>query len=78
MKTPKLLSDINSHLRSYQEAAAYPPNQAFLGAMHPDKLGAIERPWFRGKGEWQRRYPHGEIIPEGPGTAPRPYFNPEN
>ena len=64
MKTPDLLGDISSHLRSYQEAAAYAPNQVFLGAFSPDELGAIERPWFQGKGKWQRRYPHGEIVPE--------------
>ena len=64
LKTPELLGDITSHLRSYQEAAAYFPNQVFLGAFDPDELGALEQPWFQGNGKWQRRYPHGEILPE--------------
>lgn len=64
LKTPELLGEITSHLRSYQEAAAYAPNQVFLGAFAPEGLGEIERPWFRADRTGQRRYPHGEIMPE--------------
>ena len=64
-KTPELLKDITSHLRSYQEAAAYAPNQAFLGALYPDLLHEIEQPWFQQNRNWKRKNPHGEIMPEG-------------
>ncbi len=63
-KTPAILNDISSHLRSYQDAISYPPNQAFLGSLYPDDLWGIERPWFNHNGEGQRRQPHGELIPE--------------
>ena len=63
-KDPDLISQITSHLRSYEEAAGYPPNRAFLGSLYPDDLRAIERPWFQSNGTAQRRQPHGEIMPE--------------
>ena len=63
-KRGDLLGEITSHLRSYEEAVAYPPNQAFLGGMHPDSLSLIERPWFQANGGGQRWSPFGEIMPE--------------
>ena len=63
-KNPELCNEIASHLRSYQEAASYAPNQVFLGRFDPDELATLERPWFEGNGTWQQRYPHGEIMPE--------------
>lgn len=51
-------------LRSFEEAAAYPPNQAFLGGLYPDELARMPRPWFRAAGKPVRRHPHGEILPE--------------
>ena len=64
LKTPELWDQIALHLRSYPEAAAYAPNQVFLGRFAPDELATRERPWFAEKGPWQQRYPHGEIMPE--------------
>ena len=64
LKTPELWDQIAPHLRSYSEAAAYAPNQVFLGRFAPDELATRERPWFAGNGPWQPRYPHGEIMPE--------------
>ena len=63
-KRADLLGEIASHLRSYEEAVAYPPNQAFLGGMHPDSLSLIERPWFQANSGGQRWSPFGEIMPE--------------
>ncbi|MCH7746399.1 MAG: glycine reductase, partial [Chloroflexi bacterium] len=63
-KTPALLGEISSHLRSYQDAVSYPPNQVFLGSLYPDELRGIKRPWFDHNGEERRRQPHGELIPE--------------
>jgi betaine reductase len=56
-------------LRSFEAAAAYPPNHAFLGAIHPDALARIPRPWFAAPPAVTRardgeRGPHGHLIPE--------------
>ena len=63
-KDPVVGRDIESHLRSYEEAAAYPPNRAFLGSLYPDQLREIEQPWFRTSSPAERHNPHGEIMPE--------------
>ena len=63
-KAPRLVEGITAHLRSYDEAAAYPPNRAFLGGVYPDQLTEIERPWHRANGGGERWLPHGEIMPE--------------
>ena len=55
---------INAHLRSYDAAAAYPPNHAFLGHVHPDTLASLPKPWFENSADAQRWGPHGEIMPE--------------
>ncbi len=53
-----------SHLRSFEQAVAYPPNRAFLGDIYPDELGAIKKPWYETPGGGERRMRHGEIMPE--------------
>ena len=58
------LDAIRTHLRSYEQAAAYPPNRAFLGHVHPDALAALEKPWYAANGQAERWGPHGEIMPE--------------
>ena len=79
-KASGLVEDISAHLRSYEEAMAYPPNRAFLGGIYPDQLTELERPWHHtngsprmnsraggndGKGgDAERWLPHGEIMPE--------------
>lgn len=63
-KDASLLERLAPHLRSWDAAAAYPPNQAFLGGMFPDELAAIPRPWFKAARTPIRRHPHGEIMPE--------------
>jgi betaine reductase len=60
---PDLLPQILSHLRSFSAAVAYPPTQAFIGALHPRQMG--ERPWTeRPVTEAHRFAPFGEIMPE--------------
>lgn len=59
-----LAEELRSHLRSYEAAAAYPPNRAFLGHMHPDALAAIPQPWFASEAPGTRWGAHGEIMPE--------------
>ena len=61
---PAVVDTLQAHLRDYPDAVAYPPNQAFLGAIHPDALGDLPAPWFRHNGGGERWAPHGEIMPE--------------
>ena len=49
-------------LRSYDDAAAYPPHQAWIGNIHPRDLPA--RPWSANAGEPQRSGRFGEVMPE--------------
>ncbi|MDE3075677.1 MAG: glycine reductase [Chloroflexota bacterium] len=46
-RNPGRLEEIEGHLRSYEEAVAYPPHQVFVGNLEPDALRTIERPWYR-------------------------------
>ena len=59
-----VLDTIRTHLRGYEQAAAYPPNRAFLGHVHPDDLASLEKPWHAANGRAERWGPHGEIMPE--------------
>ena len=42
-RTPGLIDTITRHLRSYEDALAYPPNQAYVGGIEPEQL--IARVW---------------------------------
>jgi len=64
MKDPGLITALAAHLRPYEAAAAYPPNQAFLGCIYPEDLHTIGRPWFKATDGARRWGPHGEIMPE--------------
>lgn len=64
-KNKDVLGDILSHLRSYEDAVAYPPNQVFIGNMRPELLKEYARPWTNTKIENADRFsPWGEILPE--------------
>lgn len=60
------LKQLPSHLRSYEDAVAYLPNQTYIGNMHPDELGKIPQPWTdaRVEGMNKRTGKYGEIMPE--------------
>jgi betaine reductase len=45
-RDPALLASIAARLRPYEDAVAYPPNQAFIGNLDPEALRAVPRPWF--------------------------------
>ncbi len=52
-----------SSLRTFEEAVAYPPHQAYLGALHPRALP--ERPWVAAPNSDVSRFgPAGELMPE--------------
>ncbi|MGQ0521136.1 MAG: glycine/sarcosine/betaine reductase complex component C subunit beta, partial [Actinomycetota bacterium] len=50
-------------LRSFDDAVAYAPHQAYIGAVHPRDMG--ERPWFGNGDRTASRFgPRGEIVPD--------------
>jgi betaine reductase len=55
---------IQGALRSWERARDYAPNQALIGARHPDSLWDLPRPWWESSPPGDRRGPHGEIVPE--------------
>jgi glycine/sarcosine/betaine reductase complex component C subunit beta len=56
---------IYAKVRSYQEAVSYPPNQVFIGNMHPDGLRDVPQPWYdHPVQDASRRGLFGEILPE--------------
>ncbi|WP_134701197.1 glycine/sarcosine/betaine reductase complex component C subunit beta [Ammoniphilus sp. YIM 78166] len=64
-KDPSVLDRILPHLRSYEEAVAYPPNQVFIGNMRPEALKEIKGPWHKAKAPNAQRFSKGgEIMPE--------------
>jgi betaine reductase len=44
---PGLAGKIEKHLRSFEEAVRYPPNQVFLGNLHPEDLATSPAPWWQ-------------------------------
>jgi betaine reductase len=44
-RDPTLLTALRGSLRSFDQAVAYPPNQAFLGGQPPESLFDWPRPW---------------------------------
>jgi betaine reductase len=60
-----LENKIYSHVRTFEDAVAYPPNQVFIGNMHPDQLNTIPQPWYGNLVKDARKDgPFGEIMPE--------------
>ncbi len=59
------LKKIPGHLRSFEAAVQYPPNQVYIGNMTPDQLGEIARPWFEKPiSAASRDGRYGEMMPE--------------
>ncbi|MBT9155602.1 MAG: Glycine/sarcosine/betaine reductase complex component C subunit beta [Firmicutes bacterium] len=59
------LKKLPSHLRGFEDCLAYPPNQAYIGALHARELDALPKPWYQnGIKEASRFAPYGEIMPE--------------
>ncbi|MFQ5912052.1 MAG: glycine/sarcosine/betaine reductase complex component C subunit beta [Nitrospinota bacterium] len=64
-KDEGLLERLNERTRSFEEAAAYPPNQVFIGNLPPKALPEIPSPWH--KHPCEEASPEsllGEILPE--------------
>lgn len=59
------LKVLPSHLRSYEEAVSYPPNQVYIGSITPEGLSEYEMPWYDKKVAGANRYGNfGEIMPQ--------------
>ncbi len=58
------LKALPSHLRSFEKAVAYPPNQVYIGNMRPKALRDIPRPWYENDvADAKRDGKFGEILP---------------
>jgi glycine/sarcosine/betaine reductase complex component C subunit beta len=59
------LQPILSHLRPFEEAVTYAPNQVFIGNLDPDALWSLPSPWYRNPVPKASRWGEfGEIMPE--------------
>ncbi|HWQ42471.1 MAG TPA: glycine reductase, partial [Desulfosporosinus sp.] len=59
------LLNLPKHLRSFERAVSYPPNQAFIGNIAPDELKDYARPWYEHSVLGANRDgKFGEIMPE--------------
>ncbi len=63
-RDPSIATAIAAALRSWDAARDYPPNQVFIGALSPEALHDLPRPWFGANHSGQRRGAHGELMPE--------------
>src|SRR4051794_34489538 len=62
-RDPEVQSKFLASLRSFEQAVAYAPHQAFLGALHPREMP--ERPWVSGPDNGAARFAGaGELMPE--------------
>ncbi len=62
---PSQLQPILNHLRPFEQAVPYPPNQVFIGNLDPDELWNTPSPWYRNPVPNASRWGEfGEIMPE--------------
>jgi glycine/sarcosine/betaine reductase complex component C subunit beta len=62
-RNPELEASFLGSLRTFEQAVAYAPHQAFLGALHPRELP--ERPWVGAAPNGEGRFAGvGELMPE--------------
>ena len=60
------LKELPNHIRTYEQAVNYYPNQTYIGNMTPAELAAIEGPWYdKPMTDAPRFGKFGEIMPEG-------------
>jgi hypothetical protein len=59
------LEKLPQHLRSYEDAVDYLPNQTYIGNMTPDELAGYGQPWYDKKIDRAARFGQfGEIMPQ--------------
>ena len=64
-KDASLLNPVLGHLRTFDQAVDYPPNQVFIGNVDPDDLWQLPAPWYQNPVPDASRWgAFGEIMPE--------------
>jgi hypothetical protein len=64
-REPELKERLRAHLRNFEQAVAYPPNQVFIGSTSPETLWNLEKPWWRNEAHTGGRIgSFGEIMPQ--------------
>ena len=58
------LEKLTDHIRGFDAAAVYPPNQAYIGGITPAQLGEIPMPWYENPTNKGRYGKFGEIMPQ--------------
>ncbi len=59
------LKELGKHIRSYDDALSYYPNQVYIGNKTPYDLEKVEEPWCDKKCDVKDRYgKYGEIMPQ--------------
>lgn len=59
------LKELPSHIRTYEQALNYYPNQVYIGNLTPDDLAAVPQPWYdKDCPVKERKGPFGEIMPQ--------------
>lgn len=59
------LSNLEKHIRSYDEIVKYLPNQVYIGNLTPEKLKEYPMPWYKVQNEQGNRYgKFGQIVPQ--------------
>ena len=59
------LIKVPGHLRKFEEAVSYAPNQVYIGGITPPQLGEMPMPWYDKKVEDAKRHSKfGEIMPQ--------------
>ena len=58
------LKELPKHLRSFEDAVIYAPNQVYIGNLRPLDLNKVARPWYENSAkDATREGKHGEIMP---------------
>ena len=59
------LKALPNHIRSYEQAVNYMPNQVYIGNHKPEELKTIEQPWYdKDVADAKRDGKFGEILPQ--------------
>lgn len=59
------LRELPSHIRSFEDALAYWPNQVYIGNKTPDDLASVEFPYYDKRCDVTERYgAYGQMMPE--------------
>ena len=59
------LKELPSHIRSFDQALSYWPNQVYIGNKHPDQLAEVAQPWCDKTCDVNDRFgPFGQIMPQ--------------